>query len=556
MYVKSSKIKMFPSSWRRKEYNPEANLNTEENLTNITRSISAAKSYDSYVMGKDGNKITFVIHGYWFSADVSDVIVSGQPLYAKIKLVNSVPDGNTDFNNLTLIPTNASVPGQLDDNLEIPENVENDTNEFHGVEFYNSPLSTSWPEGVFELQLLDANGKVPAKSYLNISTEQVQNGAESSSPISTEFTTGSIFADNVSAETVMASSIHTMSLYGSSSGLHIIPAGDVNFYSTNNIYFDANSAIFRNITFGFYPSTGYVNASLSYSAIGSFTLSAYNFSSAELDISGFQKVNVYGSLVGRNIYPSVTNAYNLGNTDKAFKSAYINNVIGKDINVGSVHTSSVYADWVSGSTITTSMVDLWGSRNNDVYITTNENQPYSTTTYVQLPSTSGTLLVDDGQTAFSKIVSMKDVYDKSIIAKTRVLPMTRDIDSSSFESEWVSIYDDISSGVNLSLFCTVIKIGKIAKISLVNWDIFLNHTVGFRIKWGWLLNKLFGIPEDTSFYTGYWSAVASPRNTRLYDASAGAVESSISTYRTDDYLYVFGPRLEKGICVEITVVLP
>lgn len=298
-YVKSSKIKMFPSSWRRKEYNPEANLNTEENLTNISRRVSA-KSYDSYVVNKDGNEITFVIHGYWFKADLSDVIVSGQPLYAKIKLVNSVPDGNTDFNNLTLVPTNASVPGQLDDNLEIPENPDNDTNEFHGVEFYNSPLSTPWPEGVFELQLLDEEGKVPAKSYLNISTEQIQNGAESSVPISDTFNTNSIYVGMLSATSVYASSIVSTPLLSATnvsvtdrittSGIYgnYAAFNEGGIYSLNTTYIAPLSANgitvvgsdYFNIgsTNSFYANTNYISlyamTSISFSASGRIDISA------------------------------------------------------------------------------------------------------------------------------------------------------------------------------------------------------------------------------------------------------------------------------------------
>lgn len=310
-YVKSSKIKMFPSSWRRKEYNPEANLNTEENLTNISRRVSA-QSYDSYVISKDGNEITFVIHGYWFKADLSDVIVDESPLFAKIKLVNSIPDGNTDFNNLTLVPTAASVPGQLDDNLEIPENPDNDTNEFHGVEFYTSAIPTPWPENVFELQLLNEEGNVPPKSYLNISTEQIQNGPGSSSPINSEFTTVKenvsllniwnkiVPGTNISSATIGASSTPFKSAYFSTvyaeranattvfgDFASFSAAGITSLYTTYIEPFSANGITvvgsdYFNIgsTNSFYADTNYI----SLYATNSIALSA-NTANGRIDIS-------------------------------------------------------------------------------------------------------------------------------------------------------------------------------------------------------------------------------------------------------------------------------
>lgn len=314
-YVKSSKIKMFPSSWRRKEYNPEANLNTEENLTNISRRISA-QSYDSYVISKDGNEITFVIHGYWFKADLSDVIVDESPLFAKIKLVNSVPDGNTDFNNLTLVPTTASVPGQLDDNLEIPENPDNDTNEFHGVEFYTSAIPTPWPENVFELQLLDSNHEVPIKSYLNISTEQVQNGNNSNLPISEQFTTKSLSSPV----------IETTSIYGYG-GMSIYATGPLNVYSTDSVYFNAATIYASKMS----SSTGSIflqaNSSIYLTAGSNISIKTANSNIllSASNISLYGTTSISGNTNTHSIYPASTDTYNLGTSSKYYASAYINN---------------------------------------------------------------------------------------------------------------------------------------------------------------------------------------------------------------------------------------
>lgn len=180
--TKSTNIRVFPSAFRTNTYDPEAALNTEENITKISTKINEGASNANYVIRKDGNSLYFVISGYWFK--IKDVSGLGTPLYAKINLVDAVINNNQDFLNKTLAPIGASVPGTLDGSGDNPD--------FLGMEFSNSAFTGD----ANSLYLLDSSGNIPKESRLNISTDQIQDGAGGTVPISEHFTT-----DNLSATT-------------------------------------------------------------------------------------------------------------------------------------------------------------------------------------------------------------------------------------------------------------------------------------------------------------------------------------------------------------------
>lgn len=186
--IKSSKVRVFPTAWRKTTVNPESALNTEENLTMLSRRISQGNSYDSYVISYDSagdGTLTFVIHGYWFEiTDVNSIRTQGAPLYAKIRIVS---DTSSLFADKTL--------AKADDGTQTrPAVLDDDGGDFHGIEF-----STTKPQkqvNSFSLLLLDAEGEIPAESRLNISTVQIQDGAGSSIPISSVFHTNTAYVNN------------------------------------------------------------------------------------------------------------------------------------------------------------------------------------------------------------------------------------------------------------------------------------------------------------------------------------------------------------------------
>ena len=190
-YAKSSDIKVFPTAFRKNvtvdgvqtTYNPEAALNTEFNLTKISNRIGS-RSNDSYVISYNSSThdAEFVIHGYWFKVtDLSTIFGSG-PVWAEIQLINNAADPSFTNPILTQVSSSATVLDNLDDESD---------QEFKGLTFSDSDPGAD-NVTTFALQLLDDEGNVPAKSYLNISSDQVQNGSGASLPISNTFNTGTL----------------------------------------------------------------------------------------------------------------------------------------------------------------------------------------------------------------------------------------------------------------------------------------------------------------------------------------------------------------------------
>lgn len=91
--LKSEKIHVFPTPNRGTDYQPQARLVTEFNLTNIVNRLvdkdSFVISYDDTPAGNENN-ITFNIHGYWIKADLKESGLStDSDLYARIQVKGS-----------------------------------------------------------------------------------------------------------------------------------------------------------------------------------------------------------------------------------------------------------------------------------------------------------------------------------------------------------------------------------------------------------------------------------------------------------------------------------
>ena len=344
--IKSGKVRVFPTAWRKEGINPESSLNTEENITMLSRRISQGESYDSYVINYDNagdGTLTFVIHGYWFEiTDVNSVYTSGQPLYVKIKLVS---DSSSDFVNTAL--------GKADDAITTVAAILDDENgNFHGLEFSTSDPSVSNNE--YKLQLLDGTKNVPAGSRLNISTDQIQNGDGSRAPISEEFTTEHIYtpyfdatASSITAET-LAMQTHASNYYGVSvaSGaayFTLASSGSFSVYANNLHLSVVNDTELYGSTIGVYTGGDiYFDASSGQAGIGLLP-------TGNVEVYAASGIRLSGSTITNSLHPYATNTYNLGSSTKVYKAAYISSIYGSSISTvyasaGTAYTQKLYTE--------------------------------------------------------------------------------------------------------------------------------------------------------------------------------------------------------------------
>lgn len=155
MNLESGKIKIFPTPNRGTDYQPQARLVTEFNLTNIVNRLvdkeSFVISYDNTPAGIENN-IIFNIYGYWIKANLKDnsllTNASNSLLYARIQVKKL---SNSDFTELQGEDTN---------------------NTYSGVEFLAGNPDTD-SNGWHSLKLLEkVNGtwQVPEDSWVKFTT--------------------------------------------------------------------------------------------------------------------------------------------------------------------------------------------------------------------------------------------------------------------------------------------------------------------------------------------------------------------------------------------------
>jgi len=124
-YLGSNLIKVYPSGYRGDNINYEASVNSEENLNSLASRLVANKNYiveaeESAESGAD-NKIIFVIEGYLFSANKSDITAlfrgasENTIIYASVKTINvTTTVAGASGTYRTLIPYDDSDPAVLD----------------------------------------------------------------------------------------------------------------------------------------------------------------------------------------------------------------------------------------------------------------------------------------------------------------------------------------------------------------------------------------------------------------------------------------------------------
>jgi hypothetical protein len=134
-HATSNSIKIFPYGNKRAS-DPYKRVLNEQNISAI---VSYINDFDSYVLSYVNNTMSFVLHGYYVQVDnIQSMITSGEPLYAKISLLNS-GTSNAPVYCLSGADTNGK---------------------FTGVDFVTEVTTQD-----ISLQLLDSSGNVPEKCW-------------------------------------------------------------------------------------------------------------------------------------------------------------------------------------------------------------------------------------------------------------------------------------------------------------------------------------------------------------------------------------------------------
>lgn len=200
MQLNSVNVRLYPSAFRGNNFNPEAKLNTEENITSL---VSRLSSRDGFVLSNtwvsstggiaNSNAFIFSLHGYIFEianlASTLDSFSTRTSIYAHIR-VGSMNSGNPDTGNtgysavvLTGIDggtstdpsTNQYAPGDI---LDIPQE---ETYTFIGLELIDSLEGMATSSEDFYLLLLSRAStsdvwSVPTSSSIKFDLVDISGG--------------------------------------------------------------------------------------------------------------------------------------------------------------------------------------------------------------------------------------------------------------------------------------------------------------------------------------------------------------------------------------------
>jgi hypothetical protein len=192
--LKSTEVKVFPSAFRGlatgTKYNPEARLNTEFNVTNLTNRLA---SKDSFVISwnDESETVKFNIHGYYFELELEEFLSSGAGsnwtnVYARIRLLPFITeeDSNTKYKAFTLASVDEN-DSTLPPSGKILDVTTSSIDTFFGVELSDS-ATTPLADTDYELHLLTRTAipntspqeytswAVPLTSYLKFVATDVE----------------------------------------------------------------------------------------------------------------------------------------------------------------------------------------------------------------------------------------------------------------------------------------------------------------------------------------------------------------------------------------------
>lgn len=220
-YLKSTQVKVYPSAYRgvnadKKLFNPEAQLNTEFNITNL----QSNDAYLSYVISWKESILKCVIHGYYFELTLDTTTINSftSNIWASINIqaATNVDDTNTKYAAYTLVPYTQTATG-------IPSTLDNSTGEFIGLNLTEEkPNSGATATLCILHKTSDNNWQVPESSWCIIDTTQVVDDGVGS-PISESFTTNNISTKtlNVSGDAFIRSDLEVQKHTTLSDGLSV-----------------------------------------------------------------------------------------------------------------------------------------------------------------------------------------------------------------------------------------------------------------------------------------------------------------------------------------------
>lgn len=208
-FLQSNKVRVFPTAYRKETTsgntttvsNPESHLNTEFNLSTISRRLT---DKDAFIISYDDkgaeDVMTISIHGYWFELKgIASQRTDGESLWANI-MVRDI--AGTYKSNLISLPTLYSFKETSTTALD---NLDDSAGEFGGLKLSSTEITPTGTEEIHSLQLFDARGNIPKESWLRTGTHSVfntENGEDT--PISDEFFTGTVTANTIDAVSVNA----------------------------------------------------------------------------------------------------------------------------------------------------------------------------------------------------------------------------------------------------------------------------------------------------------------------------------------------------------------
>lgn len=213
-YLKSTQVKVYPSAYRgvnadKKLFNPEAQLNTEFNITNL----QASTPYRSYVLSGYRNSsvpLRCVIRGYYFELTLDDTTLAQfeksteiSSIYASIvvKAATDIDDEtNTKYAAYTLVPYTQSTIGVPTSSLDEKQG---DDYVFTGLVLTDDiPTDATASLLILQKQVGANRWVVPSTSRCRFDTAQILDYTDGD-PISESFTTNNISTTtlNVSGDT-------------------------------------------------------------------------------------------------------------------------------------------------------------------------------------------------------------------------------------------------------------------------------------------------------------------------------------------------------------------
>ena len=279
-FLSSDKVKVFPTAFRGKDANdkaidPNAFLTTEENIVNITNKVLyRGKNY----FFADGNTIHLILGGYYFvfsKADVTSQFTSsiGSVIYAGIN-VDNLTTSYESYQAKTLTPNGGSAGDVLDVTT-------GDAQEFKGLSFVTGDDATEFTYKLALFEYASAWLNVTS-SMLNISTEQIRDGADGTNSIAQTFTTNKLNVWDVlplsSSGMSSVTRVGTSSAYFSDAyvtNIHASTIYDVRNIDTQNSSLSVSATNF-NLNVGNVVSIA-TSGIMNMSALASMNLSATTF---------------------------------------------------------------------------------------------------------------------------------------------------------------------------------------------------------------------------------------------------------------------------------------